>query len=112
MMDELKWIQTWFRQQCDGDWEHSHGIHIETLDNPGWQLVVDLDDTTLAGKSMAPIDIERSDDDWVFAAIEDGRFCVRCGPVNFTEAIAIFRRWTENPDAPPVDAPGSPHAVD
>jgi len=29
-------IQDWYRRQCDGDWEHSYGVKIETLDNPGW----------------------------------------------------------------------------
>ena len=29
-------LQKWYKSQCNGDWEHSFGIKIETLDNPGW----------------------------------------------------------------------------
>ena len=41
-MDELQLLQEWYVAQCDGDWEHSYGVKIDTLDNPGWSLKVDL----------------------------------------------------------------------
>ncbi|KAA2301834.1 rhodanese-related sulfurtransferase, partial [Clostridioides difficile] len=25
-MDTLKWIQSWYYENCDGDWEHSYGV--------------------------------------------------------------------------------------
>ena len=40
-------LQSWYRMHCDGDWEHSYGITIDTLDNPGWCVTVDLTDTLL-----------------------------------------------------------------
>lgn len=45
----LEWLQDWYLQQCDGEWEHFYGVKIETLDNPGWYIEIDLNDTTLAG---------------------------------------------------------------
>lgn len=27
-MDSLKWLQEWYIQNCDGDWEHCYGIEI------------------------------------------------------------------------------------
>jgi Immunity protein 53 len=33
---------------CDGDWEHSSGVSIGTIDNPGWSLDVELAETNLA----------------------------------------------------------------
>ena len=38
MLDNFMWLLNWFQDHCDGDWEHSSGIHLETLDNPGWAL--------------------------------------------------------------------------
>lgn len=38
-------LDTWFKEQCDGRWEHLYGIKIETTDNPGWLVTVDLDGT-------------------------------------------------------------------
>ena len=41
------WIQEWFFSQCNDVWEHSYGIKIDTLDNPGWSVLVDLHGTEL-----------------------------------------------------------------
>nr|TKK07812.1 hypothetical protein SrhCFBP13529_11555 [Stenotrophomonas rhizophila] len=46
-MHALDRLQKWYADQCDGDWEHSFGIRIDTLDNPGWTVSVDLTDTAL-----------------------------------------------------------------
>ncbi len=32
----------WYRANCDGDWEHQLGFTIETTDNPGISLTVDI----------------------------------------------------------------------
>ncbi len=34
-MDLLTWVQRWYLDQCDGEWEHEWGVKIDTLDNPG-----------------------------------------------------------------------------
>lgn len=47
--DPLTWLQAWYATQCDGEWEHEHGVSIETLDNPGWFLKLDLRETSLDG---------------------------------------------------------------
>ena len=36
--DLFSWIEKWYANNCNGDWEHSYGITIETLDNPGGKL--------------------------------------------------------------------------
>jgi len=35
MQNLLQFLQEWYLEQCNGDWEHEFGIKIETLDNPG-----------------------------------------------------------------------------
>jgi len=45
-------IQRWFADQCDGEWEHSHGITIGTVDNPGWSIEIDLDETSLSDREL------------------------------------------------------------
>lgn len=45
-------LQTWYASQCDGGSEHAFGITIETLDNPGWTLKVQLTDTKLEGATF------------------------------------------------------------
>jgi len=42
--DIVKWLEKWFKSQCDGDWEHECGINITTSDNPGWIVEIDVAD--------------------------------------------------------------------
>jgi len=57
----LTWLQAWYPVQCDGDWEHEFGVRVETLDNPGWSLRIDLDGTAMAGLTYVGRDIHRSE---------------------------------------------------
>src|SRR5690348_1300611 len=47
-MEIIEWIQAWYLDQCDGHWEHQYGMVIETLDNPGWSIRVELEGTDYA----------------------------------------------------------------
>jgi len=44
-------LQNWYAKQCNGDWEHMQGVKIETSDNPGWFIKVDLEFTPLHNKT-------------------------------------------------------------
>ena len=96
MIDEdFKWLFQWFANQCDGDWEHEYGIHIGTLDNPGWRLKISLIGTILENKKFKKIAIERSETDWIFCLIENGHFEAACGLFNLSEGLKIFHNWAE-----------------
>ena len=96
MTDILGWLQEWYFSNCDGDWEHTCGVEIDTLDNPGWSIIIDLEDTDLENKSFEGKDLERSEDDWIFCKVESKKFKMACGPLNLVEAINIFQRWAIN----------------
>jgi len=59
MVDELEWLEQWYAAQCVGDWAEDRGVKIDTLDNPGWLLKVDLRGTDLEGR-MADALVHRS----------------------------------------------------
>lgn len=90
-------LQRWYFSRCDGEWEHSCGIEIGTLDNPGWRVHVDLADTDLDGRAFDRLDVERSDADWLRAWVEDRRWQAACGPLNLGEAVDTFLCWAELP---------------
>ena len=46
-MSTLARLEAWYLRQCNGDWEHLYGVTIETLDNPGWSVTIDLTGTKL-----------------------------------------------------------------
>ncbi|MFH8715852.1 immunity 53 family protein [Streptomyces zaomyceticus] len=89
----LDWLQGWYSGQCDEDWEHEWGVKIDTLDNPGWSVRIDLEETDLEERDFPRQELERGKDDWVAAWTSDRAFHAACGPGNLTEALALFRRW-------------------
>ena len=95
-MDILTWLQDWYLKQCDGDWEHGYTIHIGGLDNPGWMVDIHLEGTSLEDKTMPPVEIDRSDSDWIFCKIEGNVFKGRSGPKQLGDILEVFRSWVEN----------------
>ncbi len=87
------WLQAWFVEQCNGDWEHGDGITIETLDNPGWSVKINIEDTVLAGLAYERSEIHRSEDDWCSTWVAELTFHAACGPTNLGEALHRFRAW-------------------
>lgn len=89
----------WFRLRCDGEWEHGNGIVIETLDNPGWSLKIELKGTPLEGKPLPADQLDSEGIDyWWMAKIENGLFCAFCGPHDLPAVLKRFRSWAENSD--------------
>jgi hypothetical protein len=107
MSDEcLEWLMRWYLAECNSDWEHSYGLKIDTLDNPGWSLKIDLRETELEGrpfqrvaKGEAASDLEewqRSGSWWV-ADVKADAFEAACGPLDLPAVIQLFRDWVEQP---------------
>lgn len=100
-MGTLKWIQQWYFEQCDDDWENQFGICIETLDNPGWSVKVSLENTDVKDKTFENINIERTENDWIHCKIEydkegnDTHFFGNGGPMNLGEILDVFKLWIE-----------------
>lgn len=92
----LSLLQDWYSSNCDGDWEHQYGVAIETLDNPGWSLSIDLIYTKLEQRTFEEVKIDRSDSDWVYSRVEKKKFEAACGPHNLKETIEIFTDWANN----------------
>ncbi|MFJ9851275.1 immunity 53 family protein [Streptomyces sp. NPDC101150] len=89
----LGWLQNWYAQQCDGDWEHEGAVKIATLDDPGWSIEIDLEKTELEGREFPRRDVNRSPQDWVQAWTAENTFHAACGLGNLAEALTLFRNW-------------------
>ena len=68
-MNNIELIQEWYKNQCNGDWEHEYGVKIETLDNPGWIVSIDLVDTFLQGFEYQYS--KKGEEDWI-ELVSDG----------------------------------------
>ena len=95
MAKEIERLVRWYRDRCNGDWEHQNGVKLVTIDNPGWSLDVNLIETSIAGKTAAAVSVTRSSEDWIFYELKEDLFRGRCGPGNLTEMLAIFLRLAE-----------------
>ena len=92
-MDTLNWLQDWYLSQCDGEWEDSEGVKIESLDNPGWAVDISLVDTEWESECFEAIAVERSEHDWIHCKVEGGQFRGYGGPRNLQEILEVFRAW-------------------
>jgi Immunity protein 53 len=90
-MDLLQRIQRWYTINCNGDWEHIYGISITNVDNPGWQVTIDLQETCLekASLPMQPTQ-ERSPTNWILYYVDNHEFTASGGPENLTEILSYF----------------------
>lgn len=89
-IDVVKGLEDWFGSQCDEDWEHSFGLSIETTDNPGWHVEIDLAETAWASVSFPFARTERSDYDWIQIEIREGKFSGSGGMKNLGEILRKF----------------------
>ena len=97
--DNLDWLIKWYARHCDGDWEHFCGVKIGTLDNPGWQLTIDLTGTKLESMPFAEIRHNYDDDvSWWTCYLRDNAFHAACGARDLTSVIGVFREWAETPN--------------
>lgn len=92
----LERLEDWYESMCNGDWEHTYGVFISNVDNPGWSLKVELTDTYLYEVPFSERKIERENpNDWIICRLEDGEFIGYGGPRNLTELLQTFLDWAE-----------------
>lgn len=88
-------LEFWFREKCDGDWEHQGGVEITTTDNPGWHAVIAYDDMDVGVQSdIADYNVDRSDTDYIIFSYDEKKntVSIACGAMNLSEAFSILRR--------------------
>ncbi|MBS1509569.1 MAG: immunity 53 family protein [Bacteroidetes bacterium] len=90
--DNLNWLSEWYQKKCDGDWEHYYGIKIETIDNPGWSVIIDLQNSVAQNLISIPwVFIERNEKDWYGYKIDKGRFEASGDSFKLDFLINLFR---------------------
>ncbi len=88
--DILEKLQAWYATQCDGDWEHEFGVQIDSLDNPGWTVSIDLKGTGLEAVKMKPIRVLAGDNDWLVCEVKGRKFIGNGDPSKLKRILEIF----------------------
>lgn len=89
------WLQQWYLQYCDGDWEHSERINIHTIDNPGWRVTISLEGTHCENAFFKNIETENNENDWFHCFLRNGNFEGAGGACNLLDILYVFKDWVE-----------------
>lgn len=92
-MSPLLRLCEWFSGNCNEEWEHTYGISIETLDNPGWAVRIDLRELELLRKEFVPIKVDRNEANWIDCRVEQDAFVGFGGLRNLEEILTLFLDW-------------------
>lgn len=90
-LSSVSWLQDWYSRQCDGEWEHSKGIKIDTLDNPGWKVEIDL--SKYGAIKNAVVRDERNSDQWLFCEVREAVFEAFGAPNRLNAILDAFRAF-------------------
>jgi len=85
----LSRIQQWYKTNCNGDWEHSLGLSITNIDNPGWAVKIDLLETCLENLQFNK-KVDNSNWDWYQIKVVDKVLEMYCGHMNLDDVLKIF----------------------
>lgn len=77
---------------------HNYGIKIETIDNPGWEITIDLEEITgeISLKKIEWNIIGDFDDKWIGYKIENNKFNGAGSTKNLNLLIFVFKELIEN----------------
>lgn len=96
MASPLARLADWFHAQCDGDWEHGCGFRIETLDNPGWFVRIELEGTSLEDVVFEVTEDQSQHESERLRCWKEGAvFKIACGPGRLEDALRVFLDWAD-----------------
>ena len=103
--DLLSRLEGWYVSQCNGVWEHDQRFTLDTIDNPGWTLTVNLVDTEWADRAFTTVRTERSEHNWLHCRVDNQVFHAAGGPLNLREMIETFLWFVDPFYDPSEDGP-------
>ena len=92
----INWLQNWYADQCNGDWEHEYGVNIQTSDNPGWIIDIDLAFTPLENIEIPYTLFDTSENDWYGFSIRDKKFHGAGDANKLGKIIEVFYEINQN----------------
>lgn len=98
-MSTIEELQKWYYSTCNGEWGHRYGVQIETLDNPGWHVKIELTGTVLEDNVFPEVEYgigsssEPEGLDWIACKVEENVFHGYGGPERLEEILQRFLEW-------------------
>jgi hypothetical protein len=98
MNDLIEVLQSWYASQCNDVWEHSFGVEITNIDNPGWKVKIN----GVVAKKQIDINSERNDADWIRVKATESEFIGYGGAGNLKEILMLAVDWLQYMNLPPT----------
>ena len=93
-MSSLERLEQWYLAQCNGEWEHGYGLRIDTIDNPGWSVHINIACTPLSGRKFTKVETDIDDDHvWMVCEVKKGEFVGHGGALMLHRIIEVFLDW-------------------
>jgi hypothetical protein len=105
-MNTFTRLQAWYSHQCNGEWEHSSGVNIQSCDNPGWWVKINLMGTPLQTQAfteiVAGVDAQRFalGPRWLSCHIENGIWHGAGDETKLEHILEVFLAWAEKNGSP------------
>ena len=107
-MSTLARLQAWYKRQFNGDWEHSSGVRIDSCDNPGWWVKINLLGTPLENRAFTEI-AEGVDcgrfalgPRWLSCHVDQNTWHGAGDETKLEPILEIFLAWAEENDPDPA----------
>lgn len=95
-MDSLLYrLQTWYHTQCTNNWHTVKGIDIRSTEKPGWDVEIDVLDTSLENKLFVPRKQIVNDTDWVQCWVDENIFYGSGDPGKLSIILEVFFQWVD-----------------
>ena len=94
-MNTFDELINWYNKTIDDGFKYDHGIDIQPLDNPGWNVSVYLRGTRLKNKPFTAFSKDIGDDDWIECKVENDVFKSYGDPSKLEEIFRVFLEWAE-----------------
>ena len=91
----IKWIEQWYNSHCNGNWEHDHVIKIESLDNPGWHVEINFQDTDISLDDFLWKVYEKSENDWIGYSIKNNIYTASGDSLKLNLLLEVFKNLIE-----------------
>jgi hypothetical protein len=93
--NNLEWLDGWYQRQCNGEWEHTQGVRLKSLDDPGWHLTINLAGTSAVNARPQQLRLDTQSGGWLACSIAGECFEGSGDPRKLEQIIGVFRRWVE-----------------
>jgi hypothetical protein len=89
----LQQLQAWCEDQAGAEWDRGAGIRIETIEDPGWRVHIDLRGTGLEFRDFSEVRDLCPGDGWLHCRVRSGCFEGCGGPFMLEQILDRFLDW-------------------